>query len=50
MGSDVRCHVRLTDGTLVQIRVNPPFDAELLAVGSKVGVTVTPDHMRVVER
>ena len=50
MGSDIRCHVRLADGTPVQIRVNPPFDSELLTVGAKVGVTVSPDHMRVVER
>lgn len=50
MGSDVRCHVRLADGTPLLVRVSPPFDTGLLRQGAAVGVHVEAAHMRVVER
>ena len=50
MGADVRCHVRLGDGTLLLVRVSPPFDTSVLYQGATVSVHVEAEHMRVVER
>ncbi|TPF92198.1 ABC transporter ATP-binding protein [Bifidobacterium sp. UTBIF-78] len=50
MGADVRCEVRLTDGTALLVRLSPPYDTAVLHEGATVSVEVEAEHMRVVER
>lgn len=50
MGADVRCEVRLTDGTTLLVRLSPPYDTAVLHEGATVSVEVEAEHMRVVER
>ncbi|MBW3093518.1 ABC transporter ATP-binding protein [Bifidobacterium sp. 82T10] len=50
MGADVRCEVRLTDGTMLLVRLSPPYDTAVLHQGATVSVNVESAHIRVVER
>ena len=46
MGTDLRCTVRLQDGTDVAVRVPPPFGVDLQQVGGTVSLTVETSSIR----
>jgi spermidine/putrescine transport system ATP-binding protein len=46
MGTDLRVQVRLADGTMLALRVSPPFEHLALSPGASVTVGAAPEHLR----
>jgi spermidine/putrescine transport system ATP-binding protein len=46
MGTDLRCTVKLQDGTVVAVRVPPPFGVDLHKVGAQVTLSAAPTSIR----
>jgi spermidine/putrescine transport system ATP-binding protein len=46
MGTDLRCTVKLQDGTDVAVRVPPPFGVDLQQVGAQVTLSAAPTSIR----
>ncbi len=46
MGTDLRCQVQLSDGTLVAVRVSPPFGVDLQQVGATVTLSAESSSIR----
>lgn len=50
MGTDLRCSVKIHDGSDILVRIPPPFDEQSLNVGSSVKLRALPENLRVLTR